>query len=78
MNESRNRPRKVTRKAGPPAEAQETASNEAASPVFQAPDNSATNSAVQKNENSGNSEKSSENKNQGENTNRRNRSRGFR
>ena len=78
MNESRNRPRKVTRKAGPPAEAQETASNEAASPVFQAPDNSATNSAVQKNENSGNSEKSSANKNQGENTNRRNRSRGSR
>lgn len=78
MNESRNRPRKVTRKAGPPAEAQETASNEAASPVFQAPDNSATNSAAQKNENSGNSEKSSENKNQGENTNRRNRSRGSR
>ena len=78
MNESRNRPRKVTRKAGPPAEAQETASNEAASPVFQAPDNSATNSAVQKNENSGNSEKSSENNNQGENTNRRNRSRGSR
>ncbi|WP_191373321.1 ribonuclease J [Corynebacterium stationis] len=78
MNESRNRPRKVTRKAGPPAEAQETASNEAASPVFQAPDNSATNSAVQKNEKSGNSEKSSENKNQGENTNRRNRSRGSR
>lgn len=78
MNESRNRPRKVTRKAGPPAEAQETASNEAASPVFQAPDNSATNSAVQKNENSGNSEKNSENKNQGENTNRRNRSRGSR
>ena len=78
MNESRNRPRKVTRKAGPPAEAQESASNEAASPVFQAPDNSATNSAVQKNENSGNSEKSSENKNQGENTNRRNRSRGSR
>ncbi|WP_083640700.1 ribonuclease J [Corynebacterium stationis] len=78
MNESRNRPRKVTRKAGPPAEAQETASNEAASPVFQAPDNSATDSAVQKNENSGNSEKSSENKNQGENTNRRNRSRGSR
>lgn len=78
MNESRNRPRKVTRKAGPPAEAQETASNEAASPVFQAPDNSAANSAAQKNENSGNSEKSSENKNQGENTNRRNRSRGSR
>ncbi|HJG64327.1 ribonuclease J [Corynebacterium stationis] len=78
MNESRNRPRKVTRKAGPPAEAQESASNEAASPVFQAPDNSATDSAVQKNENSGNSEKSSENKNQGENTNRRNRSRGSR
>ena len=78
MNESRNRPRKVTRKAGPPAEAQETASNEAASPVFQAPDNSATNSAVQKNENSGNSEKSSENKNQGENTNRPNRARGSR
>lgn len=78
MNESRNRPRKVTRKAGPPAEAQETASNEAASPVFQAPDNSATNAAAQKNENSGNSEKSSENKNQGENTNRRNRSRGSR
>ena len=78
MNESRNRPRKVTRKAGPPAEAQETASNEAASPVFQAPDSSAANSVAQKTENSGNSEKSSENKNQGENTNRRNRSRGSR
>lgn len=78
MNESRNRPRKVTRKAGPPAEAQETASNEAASPVFQAADSSAANSVAQKTENSGNSEKSSENKNQGENTNRRNRSRGSR
>ncbi|MDN6246495.1 MAG: hypothetical protein L0J38_08180, partial [Corynebacterium casei] len=59
MNESRNRPRKVTRKAGPPAEMQETASNESASPVFQAPDSSAnavSNNAPaeQKSENSGN------------------------
>lgn len=37
MNEPRNRTRKVTRKAGPPAEGA-TASNEAASPVFQAPE----------------------------------------
>ena len=39
MNEPRNRSRKVTRKAGPPTESdtQSTASNEAASPVFQAP-----------------------------------------
>lgn len=79
MNESRNRPRKVTRKAGPPAEAQETASNEAASPVFQAPDNA----AGQKSNTSGNAEKSSEGKTQaekgqGENTNRRSRSRGSR
>ncbi|GEB96877.1 ribonuclease J [Corynebacterium flavescens] len=36
MTEPRNRSRKVTRKAGPPTET-ETASNEAASPVFQAP-----------------------------------------
>ncbi|AKE39377.1 ribonuclease J [Corynebacterium camporealensis] len=36
MTESRNRSRKVVRKAGPPAET-DTASNEAASPVFQAP-----------------------------------------
>ena len=79
MNESRNRPRKVTRKAGPPAEAQETASNEAASPVFQAPDNA----AGQESKTSGNAEKSSEGKTQaekgqGENTNRRTRSRGSR
>ena len=79
MNESRNRPRKVTRKAGPPAEAQETASNEAASPVFQAPDNA----AGQESKTSGNAEKSSEGKTQaekgqGENTNRRSRSRGSR
>lgn len=38
MTESRNRARKVTRKAGPPT-GQEAASNEAASPVFQAPQN---------------------------------------
>ena len=44
MNEPRNRSRKVTRKAGPPAE-NETASNEAASPVFQAPATDAGNSA---------------------------------
>ncbi|QPK78378.1 ribonuclease J [Corynebacterium lizhenjunii] len=37
MTESRTRSRKVTRKAGPPAENQEAASTEAASPVFQAP-----------------------------------------
>lgn len=86
MNESRNRPRKVTRKAGPPAEAQETASNEAASPVFQAPDNSANTasnnaSAEQKSDNSGNtgnSEKNSSDNNQGGNNNRRSRSRGSR
>lgn len=86
MNESRNRPRKVTRKAGPPAEVQETASNESASPVFQAPDNSANAvsnnaSAEQKSENSGNagnSEKNSSDNNQGGNNNRRSRSRGSR
>lgn len=86
MNESRNRPRKVTRKAGPPAEVQETASNESASPVFQAPDNSANavsnNAPVeQKSENSGNagnSEKNSSDNNQGGNNNRRSRSRGSR
>ncbi|MDN6273258.1 ribonuclease J [Corynebacterium casei] len=86
MNESRNRPRKVTRKAGPPAEMQETASNESASPVFQAPDNSAnavSNNAPaeQKSENSGNagnSEKNSSDNNQGGNNNRRSRSRGSR
>ena len=47
MNEPRNRSRKVTRKAGPPAE-NETASNEAASPVFQAPATDAGNSAQDK------------------------------
>ncbi|WP_313547307.1 ribonuclease J [Corynebacterium sp.] len=86
MNESRNRPRKVTRKAGPPAEAQETASNEAASPVFQAPDNSANAAsnnapAEQKSDNSGNAgnaEKNSSDNNQGGNSNRRSRSRGSR
>lgn len=86
MNESRNRPRKVTRKAGPPAEMQETASNESASPVFQAPDSSAnavSNNAPaeQKSENSGNagnSEKNSSDNNQGGNNNRRSRSRGSR
>ena len=86
MNESRNRPRKVTRKAGPPAEAQETASNEAASPVFQAPDNSANAAsnnapAEQKSDNSGNAgnaEKNSSENNQGGNNNRRSRSRGSR
>lgn len=86
MNESRNRPRKVTRKAGPPAEAQETASNEAASPVFQAPDNSANAAsnnapAEQKSDNSGNAgnaEKNSSDNNQGGNNNRRSRSRGSR
>lgn len=40
MTEPRNRARKVTRKAGPPAEnhASDNASNQAASPVFQAPE----------------------------------------
>jgi len=86
MNESRNRPRKVTRKAGPPAEAQETASNEAASPVFQAPDDSAQSAQNERAEaKSDNSDKNgSENNNnqgnggQGGNSNRRSRSRGSR
>jgi ribonuclease J len=86
MNESRNRPRKVTRKAGPPAEAQETASNEAASPVFQAPDDSAQSAQNERAEaKSDNSDKNgSENNNnqgnggQGGNNNRRSRSRGSR
>lgn len=52
MNEPRNRSRKVTRKAGPPAE-NETASNEAASPVFQAPATDAGNSAQGDKDNSG-------------------------
>ena len=49
MNEPRNRARKVTRKAGPPTEAdtQSTASNEAASPVFQAPAKADQNGANQ-------------------------------
>ncbi|MHC2798527.1 ribonuclease J [Corynebacterium hesseae] len=47
MTESRNRSRKVTRKAGPPSET-ETASNEAASPVFQAPKESAASGASSK------------------------------
>lgn len=70
MTESRNRSRKVTRKAGPPAET-ETASNEAASPVFQAPNESAatgTNSNESDNSNNSNSEDG----------NRRSRSRGSR
>jgi len=86
MNESRNRPRKVTRKAGPPAEAQETASNEAASPVFQALDDSAQSAQNERAEaKSDNSDKNgSENNNnqgnggQGGNNNRRSRSRGSR
>ena len=70
MTEPRNRSRKVTRKAGPPAET-ETASNEAASPVFQAPNESAatgTNSNESDNSNNSNSEDG----------NRRSRSRGSR
>lgn len=87
MNESRNRPRKVTRKAGPPAEAQETASNEAASPVFQAPDDSAQSAqnerAEAKSDNSDkngseNSHNNQGNGGQGGNNNRRSRSRGSR
>ena len=65
MTESRNRSRKVTRKAGPPSET-ETASNEAASPVFQAPNESAASGATSKE--SGNSDDG----------NRRSRSRGSR
>ena len=67
MTESRNRSRKVTRKAGPPSET-ETASNEAASPVFQAPNESAA---------SGNNSNESNNSNS-EDGNRRSRSRGSR
>ncbi|WP_077715798.1 ribonuclease J [Corynebacterium ammoniagenes] len=87
MNESRNRPRKVTRKAGPPAEAQETASNEAASPVFQAPDDSAQSAQNERAEaksynsdknGSENSHNNQDNGGQGGNNNRRSRSRGSR
>ena len=87
MNESRNRPRKVTRKAGPPAEAQETASNEAASPVFQAPDDSAQSAQNERAEaksynsdknGSENSHNNQGNGGQGGNNNRRSRSRGSR
>ena len=42
MTETQKRARKVTRKAGPPAETTEAASNEAASPVFQAPSEQAS------------------------------------
>ena len=70
MTESRNRSRKVTRKAGPPAET-ETASNEAASPVFQAPNESAATGA-----NSNESDNS--NNSNSEDGNRRSRSRGSR
>ena len=74
MTEPRNRSRKVTRKAGPPSET-ETASNEAASPVFQAP---ANNAGTAGNEDQGNSghNNSSDNKNDGDNNGRRSRSRG--
>src|SRR5699024_2029013 len=87
MNESRNRPRKVTREAGPPAEAQETASNEAASPVFQAPDDSAQSAQNERAEaksynsdknGSENSHNNQGNGGQGGNNNRRSRSRGSR
>ncbi|MCG7457725.1 ribonuclease J [Corynebacterium tuberculostearicum] len=81
MNEPRNRSRKVTRKAGPPAES-ETASNEAASPVFQAPATDAGNSA-QDNSAKGDKDNSgkkhfSDNHNEGGGNNRRSRSRGSR
>ena len=81
MNEPRNRSRKVTRKAGPPAE-NETASNEAASPVFQAPATDAGNSAQDNSakgdkDNSG-KKNSSDNHNEGGGNNRRSRSRGSR
>ncbi|MCQ9676119.1 ribonuclease J [Corynebacterium sp. BF-R-2] len=70
MTEPRNRSRKVTRKAGPPSET-ETASNEAASPVFQAPNDAAA---------SGNTANESGNSNDSnsEDGNRRSRSRGSR
>lgn len=76
MTEPRNRSRKVTRKAGPPSET-ETASNEAASPVFQAP---ANNAGTAGNEEQGNSGKnnSADSKNDGDNNGRRSRSRGGR
>ncbi|QCB28657.1 ribonuclease J [Corynebacterium endometrii] len=86
MTETRNRSRKVTRKAGPPAETTDTASNEAASPVFQAPTadasasggngqggNSKTAANNDNNENSGQNDKKSGNGNR-----RSNRSRGSR
>ena len=80
MNEPRNRSRKVTRKAGPPAE-NET-SNEAASPVFQAPATDAGNSAQDNSakgdkDNSG-KKNSSDNNTDGGSNNRRSRSRGSR
>ncbi|MDY3126954.1 MAG: ribonuclease J [Corynebacterium sp.] len=46
MNEPRNRSRKVTRKAGPPTENLDSAANEVASPVFQAPDAAAQSAAT--------------------------------
>ena len=81
MNEPRNRSRKVTRKAGPPAE-NETASNEAASPVFQAPatdaGNSAQDNSAQGDKDDSGKKNSSDNNNEGGGNNRRSRSRGSR
>ncbi|HDV6348991.1 TPA: ribonuclease J [Corynebacterium striatum] len=88
MTEPRNRSRKVTRKAGPPAET-ETASNEAASPVFQAPTNSARTESGENNSKNTSDGQSSGNGNNGGNNsdksgnneggnNRRSRSRGSR
>lgn len=52
MNEPRNRARKVTRKAGPPAEANDNSANAAATPVFQAPETASTSGRNQSADNS--------------------------
>lgn len=83
MTEPRNRSRKVTRKAGPPAENTDTASNEAASPVFQAPEQTPDADAAQGGGNDGNSNRNNtddanNHSGSGQTENRRSRSRGSR
>lgn len=80
MTEPRNRSRKVTRKAGPPTET-ETASNEAASPVFQAPASAEPKNQQEKPANNGGGNKhrdSNSASDSGHGGNRRGRSRGGR
>ncbi|QNE89734.1 ribonuclease J [Corynebacterium incognita] len=77
MTEPRNRARKVTRKAGPPAEnhASDNASNQAASPVFQAPETAkepqSSQSAEKSNNSSGEGKRSSNRDNNRDNNGRR-------